>query len=56
MAGSKGFFRNVMDAMIAAREKQAARYVNQTLLMLDDETLSARGYKRSDLRRNGTRF
>jgi hypothetical protein len=53
---NKGFFRNVMDAMIAAREKQAARYVNQALLMLDDETLKARGYSREALRRSGTRF
>lgn len=53
---NKGFFRNVMDAMISAREKQAARYVSQTLLMLDDETLKARGYSREALRRNGTRF
>lgn len=52
----KSFFRNVMDSMVAAREKQAARYINRTLLMLDDDTLKARGYSREALRRDGTRF
>lgn len=56
MANSKGFFRNVMDAMVSAREKQAARFVNRTLLMLDDETLKSRGYDRAELRRIGSRL
>lgn len=46
----RGFFRNAMDAMIAAREKQAQRYVNGALLMMDDETLRANGYTRAELR------
>ena len=50
----RGFFRNAMDAMIAAREKQAQRYVNIALLMLDDETLRANGHSRADLQRRGT--
>ena len=48
----RGFFRNAMDAMIAAREKQAQRYVNGALLMMDDETLRANGYTRAELRGN----
>ncbi len=51
-SGRRGFFRNAVDAMIAAREKQASRYVASTLLMLDDETLRASGYNRADLERS----
>lgn len=50
-SSKRGFFRNALDAMIAAREKQAAAYVNRTLLMLDDETLRTNGYNRADLER-----
>lgn len=49
----RGFFRNAVDALVAAREKQASRYVNGALLMLDDETLKAHGYSREELRRRG---
>lgn len=47
----RGFFRNAVDAMIAAREKQASRYVANALLAFDDETLKANGYTRSELER-----
>ena len=47
----RGFFRNAMDAMMAARERQASRYVASTLLMLDDETLKAGGFNRAELER-----
>ena len=50
----RGFFRNAMDAMIAAREKQAQRYVTGALLMMDDETLRANGHSRTDLQRRNT--
>lgn len=46
---SRGFFRNALDSIIDARARQAQSYVNGALLMLDDETLAANGYKRSDL-------
>lgn len=49
----RGFFRNAIDALVEARSRQAARYVNGALLMLDDETLKASGYSREELRRNG---
>ena len=45
----KGFFRSAFDAFVAARERQAERYVNGALLMLDDETLKAHGYSRAEL-------
>ena len=50
-SGKRGFFRNAVDAMMAARERQATRYVAGALLMLDDETLKASGYSRADLER-----
>lgn len=50
-SGKRGFFRNAVDAMMAARERQATRYVAGALLLLDDDTLKARGYSRSDLER-----
>ncbi|MET0170687.1 MAG: hypothetical protein ABW191_09955 [Aliihoeflea sp.] len=48
-AAKGGFFRNAMNALVEARTRQADRYVNGALLMLDDETLRAHGYKREDL-------
>lgn len=50
----RGFFRNAMDAMISARSKQAQRYVNNALLMLDDESLRASGYTRAELQKRGS--
>ena len=49
--GRRGFFRNAIDALITAREKQAALYVNQALLGLDDTTLKAYGVDRAELNR-----
>ncbi|HWK64305.1 MAG TPA: hypothetical protein VNS34_05155 [Rhizobiaceae bacterium] len=46
-----GFVRNAVSAFIKARERQAERYVNGALLMLDDETLRASGYSRAELRK-----
>lgn len=45
----RGFFRNALDNLIEARSRQATRYVNGALLMLDDETLAANGYNRAEL-------
>lgn len=50
-----GFFRNAMNALIAARTRQAAAYVNGALLMLDDETLRRNGYNRRELLRQPAR-
>lgn len=47
----RGFFRNVLDAMIEARERQAERYVARALLSLDDETLRVGGFRRDELQR-----
>ena len=47
----RGFFQTAMESLVAARAKQARRYVNGTLLLLDDETLKANGYSRAELQR-----
>lgn len=47
----KGLLRGVLDAMVEARSRQAAKYVNSYLLMLDDETLKAHGYDRDALKK-----
>lgn len=51
MTTRSGFFRHAIDALAAARQRQADRYVRGALLMLDDETLKAHGYKREELAR-----
>lgn len=53
-SAKRGFFRNAVDALVAARQKQANRYVNGALLMFDDETLKAHGYNRDDLMRRAS--
>lgn len=53
---TKGFFRHALAAFISARERQANRYVNGALLMLDDETLKAHGYSRAELRKRPHSF
>lgn len=52
----RGFFRNAVDAMVAARQRQVSRYVNGALMMLDDETLRSHGYDREELRRRGSSY
>ena len=46
-------FKGTFDRMVAAREKQARRYVNGALLNLDDDTLKQAGFSREALRRQG---
>ena len=46
--------KNTFDRMIAAREKQARRYVNGALLSLDDETLTRAGFTREGIRQQGS--
>ncbi|WP_162939580.1 hypothetical protein [Neorhizobium sp. NCHU2750] len=46
-------FRNAMNRLIAAREKQVQRYVNGALLSLDEKTLEGLGTSREELRRKG---
>lgn len=49
----KSIFHSAFDAMVEARSRQAQNYVNGALLMLDDETLRARGYDRKELQKRG---
>ena len=44
-----GFFRNAISNVIAARQRQAERYVTGALLRLDDKTLAEHGYSRAEL-------
>ena len=44
-----GFFRSALNSMYDARARQATRYVNGALLMLDDATLSAAFHNRETL-------
>lgn len=53
---SRGFLRRSLDAFIAAREREAERYVSQVLLGFDDETLTSRGYDRNELERRASRI
>ena len=53
MAHRNGFFRNAVDALVEARQRQVNRYVNGALLMLDDETLKSHGYDRNELKKQG---
>jgi len=50
------FFENLGRKMVDARERQVRRYVNSSLLSLDDKTLKKAGYDRKTLRRNSAPF
>ncbi len=50
-----GFLQRLYHGLIEARERQVRPHVNAALLMLDDDTLRAHGYKREDLVRNGAK-
>jgi len=47
------FFRTAFERVVAARERQASRYVNGVLMNLDDKTLQGMGTSREELRRKG---
>ncbi len=50
---SHSFFGKLFSSMIAARERQAKRYVNGYLLGLEDDQLSDLGYTRAELEQEG---
>jgi len=50
------FLGNFGRKMVAARQKQVNRYVNESLLALDDKTLANAGYDRATLKRDATPF
>lgn len=53
-SAGRGFFRNALDAMMAARERQASRYVASMLLKYDDEILQASGFRRAELEKRAS--
>jgi uncharacterized protein YjiS (DUF1127 family) len=48
-------FRSAFERVVAARERQASRYVNGALMSLDDHTLKGLGTTREELRRKGAK-
>jgi hypothetical protein len=54
MSNKPSLFRSALNSLIDARTRQATRYVNGALLMLDDETLAANGYNRETLKKNAS--
>jgi hypothetical protein len=50
---ANSFFRNALNRVVVARERQVSRYVNGALLSLDDQTLQSLGTSREELRRKG---
>lgn len=47
------FFKNALDRIVTARERQVRRYVNGALLNMDDAQLAALGRTREELQREG---
>ncbi|WP_422371031.1 hypothetical protein [Hoeflea sp.] len=50
---SSKFFQSALDRLVAARERQARRYINGTMMAMDDSQLAALGRTREELRREG---
>ena len=50
---ANSFLKNAFNRIVEARERQARRYVNGALLRLDDQSLTALGKSREELRREG---
>ena len=50
---ANSIFRTAFERVVAARERQASRYVNNVLMNLDDQTLKGMGTTREELRRKG---
>ena len=50
MSKSSSLFRTMIDSMVESRARQASRYVNGAIMMLDDETLKTYGIERSAIK------
>ncbi|MDP2733162.1 MAG: hypothetical protein Q8O63_08655 [Hoeflea sp.] len=48
------FFKNALDRIVIARERQVRRYVNGALLNMDDTQLAALGRTREEIQREGS--
>lgn len=48
------FFKNALDRIVTARERQVRRYVNGALLNMDDTQLAALGRTREEIQREGS--
>lgn len=54
--GKRGFIRKVVDAMIASRTRQAARYSSGILLRMDEESLRTLGHSKAELRKRSSGY
>jgi hypothetical protein len=52
---ANSFFRNAVNRMVQANERQASRYANGALLSLDTETLKNLETSREELIRKGAK-
>ncbi|MEW7006473.1 MULTISPECIES: hypothetical protein [unclassified Lentilitoribacter] len=50
---ANSIFKSAFESMISARERQVRRYVNGTLIGLDDDTLKSIGRTRDQIRKEG---
>lgn len=50
---SSKFFQTALDRLVAARERQARRYINGAMMAMDDSQLAALGRTREELKREG---
>lgn len=53
---TRGIIRSAFDAIVEARSRQAERYVNGALMMMDDQTLKSHGIERSDLAKRSSAY
>lgn len=46
----RGLLRSAFDGFVAAREREANRYVARAMALMDDKPLKWHGYSRNDLK------
>jgi hypothetical protein len=54
--GKRGFMRKAVDAMIAARTRQASAYSSGILLRLDQESLKTLGQMKAETRKRSSGY
>ena len=54
--GKRGFIRKAVDAMIAARTRQAQRYAYGSQLRIDEESLRTLGQMRTETRKRSSGY
>ena len=54
--GKRGFMRKAVDAMIAARTRQASAYSSGILLRMDQESLKTLGQMKTETRKRSSGY